>query len=157
MTKTASGSPLALFTCRDRQEHQGDRVNFLQGNSIDVLIRRNYIYEDAFEKLSPENGNRQSLDRVLCTKSRFLSEPNMRLKMRIQLVNAAGMDEAGIDGGGLFREFLSQLLKTAFDPNRAFFRLTNDQMLYPHPTVSHIHSVSSLICPLYVVWFTRQT
>ena len=45
--------------------------------------------------------------------------------------NAAGLDEAGIDGGGLFREFLSQLLKAAFDPNRGFFTLTRDQMLYP--------------------------
>ena len=43
----------------------------------------------------------------------------------------AGLDEAGIDGGGLFREFLSQLLKAAFDPNRGFFTLTRDQMLYP--------------------------
>ena len=45
--------------------------------------------------------------------------------------NGAGLDEAGIDGGGLFREFLSQLLKAAFDPNRGFFTLTRDQMLYP--------------------------
>jgi len=106
---------------RDKQEHQGDGANFLQGPSINILARRNYIYEDAFEKLSPEN------------------EPNMRLKMRVQLVNVAGLDEAGIDGGGLFREFLTQLLRTAFDPNRAFFTVTRDQNLYPHPTVSHIH------------------
>ena len=33
---------------------------------------RNYIYEDAFDKLSPDN------------------EANLRLKMRVQLVNAAG-------------------------------------------------------------------
>jgi ubiquitin-protein ligase E3 C len=36
----------------------------------------------------------------------------LRLKMRVMLANAAGLDEAGIDGGGLFREFLSELLKT---------------------------------------------
>ena len=96
------------------------------------MLHRNYIYEDAFDKLSPDN------------------EANLRLKMRVQLVNAAGrenifvfpeavrspcdlsgLDEAGIDGGGLFREFLSQLLKAAFDPNRGFFTLTRDQMLYP--------------------------
>lgn len=55
--------------------------------------------------------------------------------MRVQLVNEAGMDEAGVDGGGIFREFLSELLKTAFDPNRGFFRLTNDNLLYPNPSV----------------------
>ena len=110
---------------RDKQEHQGDRVNFMQGPAIDILVRRNYIYEDAFDKLSPEN------------------EPNIKLKMRVQLVNAAGLDEAGVDGGGLFREFLSQLLKAAFDPNRGFFVITRDQQLYPNPTVAQIHNQSA--------------
>ena len=109
------------------------------------MLHRNYIYEDAFDKLSPDN------------------EANLRLKMRVQLVNAAGreriyvfpeavrspwdpsgLDEAGIDGGGLFREFLSQLLKAAFDPNRGFFTLTRDQMLYPryHESGSEIRNVN---------------
>ena len=49
------------------------------------------------------------------------------------LKNAQGLDEAGIDGGGIFREFLSQLLRTAFDPNRGFFQSTTDELLYPNP------------------------
>jgi ubiquitin-protein ligase E3 C len=53
------------------------------------------------------------------------------------------VDEAGVDGGGLFREFLSQLLKAAFDPNRGFFVLTRDQHLYPNPAASHIHANSN--------------
>ena len=110
---------------KDKQESQGDRVNFMQGPAINIVIRRDYIYEDAFEKLSPEN------------------EPNMKLKMRVQLINAAGLDEAGIDGGGLFREFLSQLIKSAFDPNRGFFVLTRDHQLYPNPSVYQIHNNAS--------------
>ena len=110
---------------KDKQEYQGDRVNFMQGPSINIVVRRDYIYEDAFEKLSPEN------------------EPNIKLKMRVQLINAAGLDEAGIDGGGLFREFLSQLIKTAFDPNRGFFVLTRDHQLYPNPSVYQIHNNAS--------------
>ncbi|PSN48070.1 hypothetical protein C0J52_03451 [Blattella germanica] len=102
---------------KDKLEHQGEHSHFLQGPSIQVSVRRNYLYEDAFDKLSPEN------------------EPELRLKMRVQLVNVAGMDEAGVDGGGVFREFLSELLKTAFDPNRGFFRLTKDNQLYPNPNV----------------------
>ena len=61
------------------------------------------------------------------------AEPNLRLRMQVQLVNFAGLDEAGIDGGGIFREFMSELMKTAFDPNRGFFRHTSDQLLYPNP------------------------
>ena len=96
---------------KDKADHQGDQVNFLQGPHINLVVRRNYIYEDSYDKLSKSN------------------EPNLKIKMRVQLVNAVGLDEAGIDGGGLFREFLSQLLKSAFDPNRGFFTLTKDQML----------------------------
>lgn len=99
----------------DKDENQGDAHNFLSGPSINVSIRRNYIYEDAYDKLSPEN------------------EPNLKLKMRVQLMNAAGLDEAGIDGGGIFREFLSELLKTGFDPNRGLFLMTTDRLLYPNP------------------------
>ena len=39
----------------DRMQQQGE-ANFLRGPSIQVMIRRNYIYEDAFDKLSLENG-----------------------------------------------------------------------------------------------------
>lgn len=39
----------------DKMQQQGES-NFLRGPSIQVMIRRNYIYEDAFDKLSLENG-----------------------------------------------------------------------------------------------------
>ena len=61
----------------------------------------------------------------------------------LNIFSSVGLDEAGIDGGGLFREFLSQLLRAAFDPNRGFFVLTKDQMLYPNPTADQIHGDSS--------------
>lgn len=61
------------------------------------------------------------------------TEPNLRLRMRVRLLNAVGLDEVGIDGGGIFREFLSELLKTAFDPTRGFFLLTRENTLYPNP------------------------
>nr|CAD7431264.1 unnamed protein product [Timema monikensis] len=102
---------------KDKMEHQGDHSHFMQGPSIQLSVRRSYLYEDSFDKLSPEN------------------EPDLRLKMRVQLVNVAGLDEAGVDGGGVFREFLSELLKTCFDPNRGFFRITKDNMLHPNPSV----------------------
>jgi ubiquitin-protein ligase E3 C len=40
----------------DKMQQQNE-ANFLRGPSIQVMIRRNYIYEDAFDKLSPDNGN----------------------------------------------------------------------------------------------------
>ncbi|KAK6171880.1 hypothetical protein SNE40_018304 [Patella caerulea] len=41
----------------DKEDNQGEMTNFIIGPAINVVIRRNYIYEDAFEKLSSENGN----------------------------------------------------------------------------------------------------
>lgn len=38
-------------------------------------------------------------------------EPNLKLTMRVQFINQMGADEAGVDGGGVFREFLAELLK----------------------------------------------
>ena len=52
------------LVARDKEDHQGDRVNFLQGKAIHVHIRRNFIYEDAFEKLSPDNGKGPSIKYV---------------------------------------------------------------------------------------------
>ncbi|XP_072543292.1 ubiquitin-protein ligase E3C isoform X1 [Salminus brasiliensis] len=97
----------------DKRDVQGDGP-FLDG--INVTIRRNYIYEDAYDKLSPEN------------------EPDLKKRIRVHLLNAHGLDEAGIDGGGIFREFLSELLKSGFNPNQGFFRTTNEGLLYPSPT-----------------------
>ncbi|KAJ0182387.1 hypothetical protein K1T71_001756 [Dendrolimus kikuchii] len=102
---------------REKHDHWYEMTNFNEGPSINISVRRTHLYEDAFDKLSPEN------------------EPDMKLKLRVQLINQAGAEEAGVDGGGLFREFLSELLKSAFDPNRGLFRLTKDNMLYPNPGV----------------------
>ncbi|XP_055601145.1 ubiquitin-protein ligase E3C [Uranotaenia lowii] len=104
----------------DKLRTQGDLQGFLQGPSIQLTVRRSHLYEDAFDKLSPIN------------------EPDLRPKLRIEMVNSVGMREAGIDGGGVFREFLSELIKTAFDPHRGFFMITKDNMLYPNPSVSKI-------------------
>ncbi|MED6267209.1 Ubiquitin-protein ligase E3C, partial [Characodon lateralis] len=96
----------------DKRDVQGDGP-FPDG--INVTIRRNYIYEDAYDKLSPEN------------------EPDLKKRIRVHLLNAHGLDEAGIDGGGIFREFLNELLKSGFNPNQGFFKTTNEGLLYPNP------------------------
>ncbi|XP_071850373.1 ubiquitin-protein ligase E3C-like [Apostichopus japonicus] len=92
-----------------------ERTLLNASHSVSIIVRRDFIYEDAFDKLRPEN------------------EPDLCKKMRVQMRNVQGLNEAGIDGGGITREFLSQLLQTAFDPNRGFFKSTADSLLYPNP------------------------
>lgn len=60
-------------------------------------------------------------------------EPDLKKRIRVHLLNAHGLDEAGIDGGGIFREFLNELLKSGFNPNQGFFKTTNEGLLYPNP------------------------
>ncbi|XP_055372353.1 ubiquitin-protein ligase E3C [Condylostylus longicornis] len=106
----------------DKIRVQGNLQGFLHGPSILLTVRRSHLYEDAYDKLRPEN------------------EPDLRHKFRVQFTNSLGLSEVGIDGGGLFREFLSELIKTAFDPNRGFFMITTDNRLYPNPGVADIVS-----------------
>ncbi|UXI17889.1 transmembrane protein 147-like [Sarcoptes scabiei] len=89
-----------------------------------ISIRRDYVYEDSFEKLSST------------------SIPTMKKTIRVQLISSFGLEETGVDGGGIFREFLSEALKSAFDPNRGLFKLTSDSLLYPNPSAKLLYNNS---------------
>ncbi|CAH8435888.1 unnamed protein product [Dicrocoelium dendriticum] len=87
---------------------------------VSILVRRTHLYEDSFDKLSKEN------------------EANLRPRLRVRFMNQVGAEEAGIDGGGLSREFLSELIRDGFDPTRGFFIYTAEKTLYPNPQAAAI-------------------
>lgn len=89
--------------------------NFMGMGGLPIKIHRSYMYEDAFEQLSAMS--------------------NLRMRIQVQLINEQGIDERGIDGGGLFREFLTEVLKKGFHPYLPFFSTTEEQTLYPNPSV----------------------
>lgn len=70
---------------------------------------------------------------ISCLLCVLVVEPDLKKRIRVHLLNAHGLDEAGIDGGGIFREFLNELLKSGFNPNQGFFKTTNEGLLYPSP------------------------
>ncbi|VVC29410.1 IQ motif, EF-hand binding site,HECT domain [Cinara cedri] len=85
-----------------------------------ITIRRNRIIEDGFT---------------------YVSEmPLKQFKgvVRVKFINEQGLDEAGIDQDGVFKEFLEETIKRVFDPSLSLFRTTDEQRLYPSPS-SHIH------------------
>ena len=57
----------------------------------------------------------------------------MALK-RVQFINELGLPEAGIDAGGLFKEFFVEVCKTIFTPHFGLFKETDDRELYPNPS-----------------------
>ncbi|KAI3426511.1 hypothetical protein D9Q98_008876 [Chlorella vulgaris] len=77
-------------------------------------IKRTQVLHDAFEKMS---GMGEALHG----------------RIRIQFIDAHGMEEAGVDGGGLFKEFLEMVVREGFDPNLGLFKATTDNRLYPNP------------------------
>lgn len=78
-------------------------MNLEEGEEAEILgrervkIRRDELYIDS----------KQSLNRL-----------GRRLRKRVQVtfVNKHGQEEAGIDGGGVFKEFIDDLIKDAFLP-----------------------------------------
>ena len=64
---------------------------------------------------------------------------DMRRRISIQYYNEAGTRESGIDAGGLFKEFWTDLCAIAFDPNYALFCVTEDNCMYPNPSSGAAH------------------
>lgn len=54
--------------------------------------------------------------------------------IRVRFINEQGLDEAGIDQDGVFKEFLEETIKRVFDPSLNLFRATSEERLYPSPT-----------------------
>ena len=92
---------------------------------IPIRITRNRILEDG-----------------LLTMNNLGSD--MRQRLSIQYYNEAGARESGIDAGGLFKEFWSDLSAIAFDPNYALFRVTESNCMYPNPSSEAAHGTDHI-------------
>ncbi|XP_055995388.1 ubiquitin-protein ligase E3B-like isoform X2 [Ostrea edulis] len=68
---------------------------------------------------------------------------SMKGVIRVKFVNEQGLDEAGIDQDGVFKEFLEETIAKVFDPSLSLFKVTTEQKLYPSSTSfiqeNHLH------------------
>jgi ubiquitin-protein ligase E3 C len=64
----------------------------------EINRRRDQLLEDSFSQLNAMGPER------------------LKGRLRIAYVNEAGLAEAGIDGGGLFKDFMEELLRQGFSP-----------------------------------------
>ena len=104
-----------IINDQDSRENRSADMFFFAGGHR-RRVRRSMIVEDglaAFEDLNETDDLRESL--------------------RIQFVTDDGEPEAGIDGGGLFKEFLLQLTRAMFSPGFGLFAETSDGKLVPRP------------------------
>lgn len=60
-----------------------------------------------------------------------LDEAALRDTFRVEFVAPDGTLESGVDGGGLFKEFMIHICREMFDPEFGLFRATESHSLYP--------------------------
>ncbi|AQK63815.1 E3 ubiquitin-protein ligase UPL7 [Zea mays] len=82
--------------------------------SIEIVIRRGHIIDDGYRQLN-------------CLRSKLKS------CIHVSFVSECGLPEAGLDYGGLSKEFLTDLSKSAFSPEYGLFSQTSasDTSLIP--------------------------
>ncbi|PIL22973.1 transporter [Ganoderma sinense ZZ0214-1] len=88
-----------------------------------VVVRREHIAQDGFDKLG---------------------ELDLRAPVAITFIDQWGNEEAGIDGGGVFKEFLTSLTREVFDTDRGLWLANKKNELYPasHSFATEMHSLA---------------
>ncbi|TFY62017.1 hypothetical protein EVJ58_g4134, partial [Rhodofomes roseus] len=77
-----------------------------------VTVRRESVAQDGFD---------------------HLGDVDLHAPVAITFVDQFGNEEAGIDGGGVFKEFLTSLCKEVFDSDRGLWLANKKNELYPNP------------------------
>lgn len=81
-----------------------------------ITIHRSHLVEDGYRQLAE------------------VDPKDLKGVIRVKFVNEQGLDEAGIDQDGVFKEFLEETISKIFDPSLNLFKTTDEQKLYPSPT-----------------------
>jgi len=93
-----------------------------QPHRIQFSVRRDALLADSFAGF-------KAIAALDSTGARF------KERLQVEFINAEGMPEAGIDGGGLMKEFLDGLVQKAFKPagSGGLFVATGQHEVYPNP------------------------
>lgn len=89
--------------------------------NIEIVIRRGNIVEDGFRQLNTLGSRLKS-------------------SIHVSFVSECGLPEAGLDYGGLSKEFLTDLSKAAFSPEYGLFTQTSteDRLLMPNISAKYL-------------------
>ncbi|KAK4794782.1 hypothetical protein SAY86_012776 [Trapa natans] len=113
-------SRVKIFTSQlaSHRQRQGSQSLFTRNR---FRIRRDHILEDAYNQMNK------------------CSEEDLRGLIRVTFINEFGVEEAGIDGGGIFKDFMENITRAAFDCQYGLFKESSDHLLYPNPGSGLIH------------------
>ncbi|GMI09473.1 hypothetical protein TrVE_jg9983 [Triparma verrucosa] len=85
---------------------------FTPPSYVRIKVGRERLFLDSLEQLNKLGGR-------------------MKNKVQVSFVNSEGLDEAGIDGGGVFKEFMGELVRKGF-LEEEYFRETENHDLIPN-------------------------
>lgn len=107
------GSRLKLLgsLLKSKREAEGRTESFTPWNARIVTIRRQNLIEDSLVAMRQAD----------CT------------PFRVRFVDDFGLDELGIDGGGLLKEWMATLATELFSVHNGYFRATADSRVVPIP------------------------
>ncbi|KDP29225.1 hypothetical protein JCGZ_16614 [Jatropha curcas] len=96
--------------------------------AVEILVRRGHIVEDGFRQLNTLGSRLKS-------------------SIHVSFVSECGIPEAGLDYGGLSKEFLTDISKAAFSPEYGLFSQTStsDRLLIPNPTARYLENGIQMI------------
>lgn len=96
--------------------------------AVEVVIRRSHIVEDGFQQLNPLGSRLKS-------------------SIHVSFVSECGLPEAGLDYGGLSKEFLTDIAKAAFAPDYGLFTQTStsDRLLIPNSAARFVDNGIQMI------------
>ncbi|KAJ7148938.1 HECT-domain-containing protein [Mycena crocata] len=89
------------------------------GARLHITVRRETIAQDGFDRLR---------------------DADLKGRIGITFIDKFGEEEAGIDGGGVFKEFFTALCKEVFDTDRGLWLANKKNELYPNP---HAYAIES--------------
>jgi len=92
----ADSSRRALMAMSGHRDEEGEMMMWLDGSVREqVKIKRASLYKDSMENLNSLGAK-------------------LKHKIQVTFINKHGAEEPGIDGGGVFKEFLDDLIKDGF-------------------------------------------
>ncbi|XP_027350463.1 E3 ubiquitin-protein ligase UPL7 isoform X2 [Abrus precatorius] len=96
--------------------------------AVEIVIRRGHIVEDGFQQLN-SLGSR------------------LKSSIHVSFVSECGLLEAGLDYGGLSKEFLTDISKAAFAPEYGLFTQTStsDRLLIPTASARYLENGLQMI------------
>jgi len=106
----------------DQDNREDTRAPWARSRLQQYRIRRNFLVEDGFAAFETMN-----------------TADALREVIKVEFISPDGTPESGIDGGGLFKEFMIHICRETFDPKYGLFAATDDGTLYPSPAAFRVH------------------